>query len=154
MAEVRIVRRGEGEDYGVGPFRFKQGSLTGGRFDFLVGEVGYLIGPPLHVHRDQDDTFLVLEGVLTVQVGEEIIELHPGDFATVPPGVPHTFDNIRKDQPPVKVVNLMTPGGLDAMFRDPAAMPAMRDPSKSDELWERHGVRVVGPPLKQKLGIA
>jgi uncharacterized cupin superfamily protein len=106
------------------------------------------------VHRDQDDTFLVLEGILTLQVGEEIIELHSGDFATVPPGVPHTFDNIRKDQPPVKVVNMMTPGGLDAMFKDQAAMSALRDPSKGDELWERHGVRVVGPPLKQKLGLA
>ena len=154
MAEARVVRSGEGENYGADMFRFKQGSLTGGRFDFLVGEVGYLIGPPLHVHRDQDDTFLVLEGILTLQVGEESIELHSGDFATVPPGVPHTFDNIRKDQPPVKVVNMMTPGGLDAMFSDQAAMSALRDPSKGDELWEHHGVRVVGPPLKQKLGLA
>jgi hypothetical protein len=40
------------------------------------------------------------------------------------------------------------------MFKDQAAMSALRDPSKGDELWERHGVRVVGPPLKQKLGLA
>ena len=120
----------------------------------MVGEVGYLTGPPLHVHRDQDDTFLILEGVVTLQVGEEFIELRSGDFASVPPGTPHTFDNIRKEQPPVKVVNVMTPGGLDALFNDPAAMSALRDPSKAEELWERYGLRIVGPPIKQKLGLA
>src|SRR5262245_21502032 len=101
MADARIVRSGEGEVYEQ-LWHFKQGSLTGdGRFDFMVGEVGYLQGPPLHVHREQDDTLFVLEGVLTVQVRDELFDLGPGDFATVPPGIPHTFDNIRKDQPPV-----------------------------------------------------
>ena len=39
------------------------------------------------------------------------------------------------------------------VYQEPA-MSALRDPSKTDELWERHGVRVVGPPLKQKLGLS
>jgi quercetin dioxygenase-like cupin family protein len=81
-------------------------------FDFSIGKLAYLTGPPLHVHCEQHDTFYLLEGVLRVQVGDEMIELMPGDFASVPPGIAHTFDNIRKDQPPVKVCNLMTPGGL------------------------------------------
>ena len=51
--------------------------------------------------------------MLAVQVGDDVFDLGPGDFATVPPGVPHTFGNIRNDQPPVKVCNLMTPGGLE-----------------------------------------
>jgi quercetin dioxygenase-like cupin family protein len=154
MPEARIVRRGEGEVYDR-LWWFKQGSLTGGRFDFMVGDVGYLQGPPLHVHREQDDTFFVLDGVLAIQVGDEVFELGPGDFATVPPGIPHTFDNVRKDQPPVKVCNLMTPGGLDAQFRDMAALGgAARDPAKSAALREKHGVAVVGPTLGVKLGLA
>ncbi len=152
MPQVRVVRNGEGETYGGTSFRFKQGSLTGGRFDFLVGEIGYLIGPPLHVHRDQDDTFFILDGVLTLQAGDDVIDLMPGDFASVPAGVVHTFDNVRKDQPPVKVINLMTPGGLDSMFQNMALLAeAAGDPAKADELWERHGVRVVGPTLREKL---
>jgi len=150
MAEARVVRRSAGEAY-EDRWLFKHGSLVGGRFDFMVGEVGYLTGPPLHVHREQDDTFFVLEGVLTVQAGEELIDLGPGDFATVPPGIAHTFDNIRKDQPPVKVVNLMTPGGLDAQFRDTAL--AARDPAKIAKLREKYGVTTVGPTLGVKLGL-
>jgi quercetin dioxygenase-like cupin family protein len=154
MAEARIVRSSKGEVY-EDRWLFKHGSLTGGRFDFMVGEVRYLTGPPLHVHREQDDTLFVLEGVLTVQVGEELFELGPGDFATVPPGIAHTFDNTRKGQPPVKVVNLMTPGGLDAQFRDTSFLNgAGGDPAKLAELREKHGVSTVGPTLGVKLGIA
>ncbi len=154
MAEARIVRSSEGDVYDH-LWLFKHGSLNGGRFDFMVGEIGYLTGPPLHVHREQDDTFFVLEGVLAVQVGDEVFDLGPGDFATVPPGVPHTFDNIRKDQPPVKVCNLMTPGGLDAQFRDMAALgEAADDPAKMAELRAKHGINAVGPTLGVKLGLA
>jgi len=151
MAEARIVRSSEGEVY-ERLWRFKQGSLTGGRFDFMIGEVGYLTGPPLHVHRDQDDTLYVLEGVLTVQVRDELFELGPGDFATVPPGIPHTFDNVRRDQKPVIVCNVMTPGGLDAQFRDMAALGD--DPAQIAELREKYGTALVGPTLGVKLGLA
>lgn len=43
MAEARIVRSSEGDAYEE-MWRFKHGNLKGGRFDFMVGEVGYLSG--------------------------------------------------------------------------------------------------------------
>ena len=154
MAEARIVRRSEGDVYDP-HWLFKHGSLTGGKFDFMVGTVEDLSGPPLHVHREQDDTFFVLEGVLTVQVGDEMFDLGPGDFATVPPGVPHTFDNIDKDQPPVKACNLMTPSGMDAQFRDMSLLTKQGDdPVKLAQLREKHGITSVGPTLGVKLGLA
>lgn len=146
---VRIIRSGDGEKYGVEPWLFKQGSLTEGRFDFMVGDIAYLSGPPLHIHRDQDDSFFVLKGILTVQVGDELHELGPGDFATVPPGVAHTFDNIHKDQQPVTVCNLVTPGGLDALFRDMHAAGAF-----TETMRERHGLTVAGPTIGAKLGLS
>jgi quercetin dioxygenase-like cupin family protein len=78
---------------------------TGAPFDFIIGNVPYLSGPPLHIHSAQHDTFVVLEGILTVQIGEDVLDLMPGDFASIPPGVAHTFDNIKKDPPPVKICN-------------------------------------------------
>ena len=153
MAEARIVRSTEGDVYHP-LWLFKHGSLRGGRFDFMVGDIGYLTGPPLHVHREQDDTLFVLDGVLAVQVEDEVIDLGPGDFATVPPGIRHTFDNIRKDQPPVRVCNLMTPGGLDRQFRDIAALGDNGgDPASLARLREEHGTTLVGPTLGAKLGL-
>jgi mannose-6-phosphate isomerase-like protein (cupin superfamily) len=154
MQKGRVVRSEEGDL--LPPFWLcKIGSLTGGRFDFLVGEVPYLSGPPLHVHRDQDDTFFVLEGVLTIQLGEEVVDLGPGDFATAPPGAPHTFDNIYPDRPAPKVCNLMTPGGLDSLFQDMARMGAGAAGAPTfDELSQRHGFTLVGPTLGAKLGLS
>ena len=47
--------------------------------------------PPLHVHRDEDEGFYVLEGELCLWAGEERILLRPGQFANAPAGVPHTY---------------------------------------------------------------
>ena len=154
MAEAHVVRGNEGEVYDT-TWIFKHGSLTGAPFDFLVGDVAYLTGPPLHVHHEQYDTFYVLEGVLAVQVGDEVLDLMPGDFASVPPGIPHTFDNIRKDQPPVKVCNLMTPGGLDEFLRTFNGLAlATVDPAEISAAAERMKTELVGPPLGHRLGLA
>lgn len=136
------------------PWSFKAiGSQTRGRFDFMVGPVGYLTGPPLHVHHEQDDTFFVLDGVLTVQADDEIFELGPGDFVTVPPGVPHTFDNLHADGPPVRAINLMTPGGLHDFFAERTILGESADPAAVQRLADRYGMVTVGPPLRTKLGL-
>ncbi len=153
MADTRIVRSTDGETYG-NQWLFKEGSLTGGQFDFLVGHIDYLAGPALHIHDEQVDSFFVLEGILTMQIGDDIVELGPGDFATARPGVPHTFSNTRKDQSPVKLVNLMTPGGFDRHFQDIVLAEGLAsDPAKRTELEDACGLTVVGPTLAEKLGL-
>ncbi|WP_242112962.1 cupin domain-containing protein [Luteimonas aquatica] len=141
------------EGTAIAPWRVKAcGDDTGGRFDFLVGEVAYRSGPPLHRHRVEEDSFYVLEGILTVQSGERVFEVGPGEFVTFLPGTAHTFDNLRPDQPPVRVINLMTPGGYDrvlVVFSE-AGTQAL-DEATARSLEERFGVEIVGPPLRDSL---
>src|SRR6516162_738321 len=54
------------------------------------GEPAY--GP--HRHRDIEEAFLVRSGRLRFLLDEQIIELGPGDFVRVPPGVRHGFANL------------------------------------------------------------
>jgi mannose-6-phosphate isomerase-like protein (cupin superfamily) len=137
------------------PHQFKAtASDTSGRFDFIIEEMEPRTGPPLHFHEVQDDTFYVLEGVLTVQVGEEILDLGPGDFVTIPPGVAHTFDNIRNGDDPIRVVNVMTPGGLFPMIEDMARVPSGPEQLEGvKNATRRHGTNIVGPPLCVTLGL-
>lgn len=50
-------------------------------------------GPRLHRHS-YDETWVVIEGHLTFQAGEEQFEAGPGDIVVVPPGAPHKFTNL------------------------------------------------------------
>ena len=76
-------------------------------------------GPPLHVHPGLDETFLVLDGTLTVRVGDAIHELGPGETAVVPGAVAHTFANGGDD--PVRFLVVSSPGGFEDYFRAVAA---------------------------------
>ena len=42
-----------------------------------------------HTHDDQDETFLVLEGRITIQLRDEDVELGAGDLFVIPRGVEH-----------------------------------------------------------------
>lgn len=50
-------------------------------------------GPPLHVHDRFVEHFIVLEGTLTVVVGNTTHTLHVGDEITAPIQTAHTFMN-------------------------------------------------------------
>ena len=49
-------------------------------------------GPRLHRHP-YDETWVVEEGHLTFQSGEEQLKAGPGDIVIVPPDTPHKFTN-------------------------------------------------------------
>jgi mannose-6-phosphate isomerase-like protein (cupin superfamily) len=51
------------------------------------------VPPPPHVHRHQAEEYEVLEGEFDVMLGGAWRTLSPGDTATVPLGVLHTFRN-------------------------------------------------------------
>lgn len=51
------------------------------------------VAPPPHVHPTPVEEYEVLEGTLDVMVGGDWKTLGPGDTASVPTGVLHTFKN-------------------------------------------------------------
>ena len=57
----------------------------------------------LHSHKGTDKYYLVWEGHATVQIGEEVRELGPGEAALARPGVDHSIAN-QSDQPVVALV--------------------------------------------------
>jgi quercetin dioxygenase-like cupin family protein len=113
---------GEGEHHDAGSaqiFIKAAGEHTGGTF-FLAEstlERGFA-GPPPHRHRELHDMFYVLEGTLTLQLGDRTVDAGPGTFACVPPGVVHTFRN--DSDGPVRLLNFNTPAGFENYMRDVA----------------------------------
>jgi quercetin 2,3-dioxygenase len=88
---------------------------TSGQFALLETKGGPGGEPPLHVHRNEDELFYVLEGQLKVLRGNEEITLGPGQSAFLPRNVAHTF-KIASSY--ARFLNYITPGGFEAYFRD------------------------------------
>ena len=109
--------------------------------------------PPLHTHP-QDESYILLEGTLTLVAGDERFQLGPGGAAAVPAGVPHTF---RVDSESARVLVLSTPAGLERMIRD-ASIPAERatlpprdaarpSPDELARIFAAHGQVNLGPAI-------
>lgn len=106
-------------------------------------------GPPLHVHHDGDEAFLLLAGSAVVQLGDERHELVAGGFVWMPHGVPHTFA-VRAGG--FHAVALSMPGGIEKMFAEQQAYfdglgGAAPDPARLAAIAAPFG-RLVGPPLQ------
>jgi quercetin dioxygenase-like cupin family protein len=129
------------------------GEAVEGRYALIEFLFPKHASPPRHTHP-QDESYIVLEGHLTVQAGEQRFELGPGDAAAVPMGVPHTF---RVDSETARVLVLSTPAGLERFVREagfpadaPTLPPADAPRPSAEELariFDRHGQVNVGPPL-------
>ena len=129
------------------------GEASGGRFALIEFLFPRHASPPLHTHP-QDESYIVQEGVLTVQAGEHRFELASGAAAVVPRGIAHTF---RVDSDTARVLVLSTPAGLEGLVRDgsvPALMPTLPpsetprpSPEQLEAIFRAHGQVNVGSPL-------
>jgi mannose-6-phosphate isomerase-like protein (cupin superfamily) len=74
-------------------------------------------GPGAHSHPE-DDVFFVLEGTMSVLVGERWLDLEAGSFVLIPGGTTHDFEN-RSDRR-AGVLNF-SPGPFEPAMREISA---------------------------------
>lgn len=67
-------------------------------------------GPGAHSHAE-DDLFYVIEGTMSVRVGEEWFECKKGSFVLVPGGITHDFEN--RGVVRAGVLNFFAPGPFE-----------------------------------------
>ncbi|MCL1475356.1 cupin domain-containing protein [Argonema antarcticum] len=78
-----------------------------GLFENLIQPGGTT--PELHIHRQMEEMFYVLEGEVEIQVGERIVQGQTGAFVLVPRNTPHTFSN--RGTKPAKLLIMFCPAG-------------------------------------------
>ena len=130
------------------------GSATGGSLAILEhhGERGY--NSPLHRHDADEETFLVLEGELRVEVGDEVRTAGAGAVAFLPRQLPHAFV---VTSPQARFLTLHAPAGFER-FTLEAGTPAVStdvpplaelppDPAALASMARSYGIEILGPPL-------
>jgi len=72
------------------------------------------LGPPLHVHPAHGEGFYVLDGEVTIRLGDELLAGAPGTFAFAAQGVAHTFAN--QSDRDARLLVLCAPAGFESYF--------------------------------------
>ena len=100
---------------------------TGGSFALVEHplEPGTLGAPP-HTHQYEDEYSYVLEGNVTVLVGENMIEAGPGTLIAKPRGVLHTFWNATSQ--PARILEIIAPAGMEQYFAELGELVAVNVP--------------------------
>jgi quercetin dioxygenase-like cupin family protein len=121
---------------------------TGGQFSVFEYEGMAKIGPELHVHLKQDETFYVLAGEYLFQLGNEQFTLKTGDTIFLPRNIPHTWLQLSERG---KLMYMLQPAGkLEEFFKKMNSLPGPPTEAEAAKIFLNHGVKLVGPPLALK----
>lgn len=112
-------------------------ATTGGGFavvEFRGGEGPWTVP---HRHERMEESFYVLDGTFEFSLGDRVVRAEPGAFVLVPRGTAHSMT---AGEGGGAFVTVFSPGGLEQMFRELAALGpgALRDPSVRREVAGRH----------------
>ena len=126
MASLNLAALGTGEIIQIGPVEVRV-LEDGSRTDNRIGTAEISVpaktpGPPQHIHRMHDETFLITRGTVRFIVGETELDAHAGDYVVTPVGAKHTFAN-PFDEPAI-MFNNFTPAYYINYFRDVARLAA------------------------------
>lgn len=81
-------------------------------------------GPARHEHED-DHVFYVIDGTLSVQIGDDWSDAAKGSYILIPGGTPHSFEN--RGSVPSGFISFNVPGGFEEKMDGIAAALASED---------------------------
>lgn len=111
---------------------------TSGRFSLIEATVPPGGGPPLHIHKNEDEIFYVLHGELDVTAGQDRYKARSGDLVFIPKNVPHCFRN--NGLHAAKQLLIFTPAGFEEFFAEagtpasPGIVPPAFDPENNQHV--------------------
>jgi mannose-6-phosphate isomerase-like protein (cupin superfamily) len=115
---------------------------TNGAYSLLEVVADHLNGATQHVHQNEDEHVLVLEGKVHFANGDTRADLVAGSVLTVDRGVSHAWCNLSAT--PLRMIVIFTPGGIEEMFRQ---TEKVRDPVSLASILEMFGTATTGPAL-------
>ncbi len=100
---------------------------TGGSFAIVEHPIapGTLAAPPQR-HQNEDEASYVLEGMVTIEIGERVIYATPGTLVFKPRGVFHTFWN--QTEVPARILEIISPAGFEKYYEEVAVLAEQHVP--------------------------
>jgi mannose-6-phosphate isomerase-like protein (cupin superfamily) len=89
---------------------------TNGAYSMLEIVADPRNGVPMHIHHNEEEHFIILEGKAFIVNGDSRAEVGAGSSVTIGRGVPHAWCNLSEDVP-LRMLVVFSPGGLEELFR-------------------------------------
>jgi quercetin dioxygenase-like cupin family protein len=128
------------------------GAETGGSLAQLETNDPRGAATPLHIHHNEDVTFYVLDGEVSLLVDGQRIDLSAGDYAFAPRETRHAYI-VRSER--ARMLTTLTPAGIEAVFVA-LGVPVTRASQPTEEVlppvaevarrFGAYGCEIVGPP--------
>ena len=148
-----LDRQADGFWWQGGLYRIKaRAETTGGALGVVEARLYRGFGPPLHVHRREDEAIYVLDGEVRFRQGDDELLAGPGTWVWGPRDVPHAF---KVESEHARMLIVVTPAGFERMFevggvplRESPEPPVQEyDPQAAAAISGEFGFEVVGPQL-------
>jgi mannose-6-phosphate isomerase-like protein (cupin superfamily) len=156
---VRVLPAGEGDTSslgGVGNRFMIDATDTGGRFALVEHRFDpRALAAPMHRHHNEDEYTYVLTGRIGAVIEGREVEAGVGDLLFKPRGQWHTFWNAGDE--PASCLELISPAGLEQLFRSFAALPGEPEPEQLAEMASRYGCEIDFPatfPVVERHGLS
>jgi mannose-6-phosphate isomerase-like protein (cupin superfamily) len=109
------------------------GEQTGGAFGLVETTVlPSPSGPPPHIHRNEDEAFYIVEGNLSLQIEQEVVEAAAGSFVFVPRGTLHRFFNPGTTL--ARALFIFSPPGFEKFFEEVSQVAPAREDVDMDSI--------------------
>ena len=112
--------------------------------------------PPLHIHRNEDEVFHILEGTMRFRVDGRDTIAHAGQILLAPKGVPHSYrvESLHG----ARCLTMTTGGDFERMVREmsepaqtpdlpPSMAPTPEMIAALTAACARNGIDIIGGPL-------
>jgi len=103
-------------------------------------------GPPVHLHRNEDEILILNQGTIVIWTPEKSGVAKAGDTIMLPKTVPHTWKAYGDE--PVHMTVITAPGEFESFISDIAKDNlTIEDTPKLIEVAYKAGMDILGPPL-------
>jgi quercetin dioxygenase-like cupin family protein len=142
-----IVQPGTGKDlhaFGNVVSVMLGGDQTGGLISVMLDITPPGGGPPPHIHANEDEIFLVVEGRINYFVKEEWTEVAAGGVVYLPRGMVHCYRNVGNISSRQWIITI--PSGFERCFARCAeefAKPGGPDMNRIVEISREHGIEIL-----------
>lgn len=99
---------------GIGYSLLVDSQQTNGNYELMKFVVPPGLGPPTHMHRNEDECYFILDGKFEIKLADELFTVGQGEYLHLPRNVAHGIRNIGENTG--SFLCWVIPGNLGGFF--------------------------------------